>query len=108
MRVGIGWRADVGDILSLAKKLERAMRNGTGFNVTPEEVSALVQDDIVDVVYAAKLRRLKEQCPARIAPTSSENTGSTRGGTASRPAGRSQPTSPEADRSYIARLGFGT
>ena len=72
----------MGDILSLAKKLERAMRNGTGFNVTSDEVSALIEDDIVDAVYAAKLKRLKARCPGKLANTSSEIIGSTSGATA--------------------------
>ena len=95
----------MGDILSLAKKLERAMRNGTGFNVTTEEVAAMVQDDIVDAVYAAKLRRLKARCPVKTAPMSSENTGLTSAATAPRPTpGKPQPIGPEAAKSYIAAL----
>ena len=94
----------MGDILSLAKKLERAMRNGTGFNVTSEEVAALVEDDIVDAVYAAKLKRLKARCPAKAAPTSSENIGSTSAATASHPSGKQPPIRGEAAKSYIAAL----
>jgi hypothetical protein len=97
----------MGDILSLAKKLERAMRNRTGFNVTLDELDAMVEDDVVDGIYAAKLKRLKSQCHAKPALTLSETSGSTSVGMGSRPSGRSQPISPEAANTYISALGFG-
>lgn len=98
----------MGDILSLARKLERAMRNRTGFMVTLDELDAMVEDDCVDGIYAAKLRKLKALCPAKQAPTSSENSGSTSGAMARLPkSGRSPPIGPEAAKSYIAALGFG-
>lgn len=98
----------MGDILTLANKLERAMRNGTGFNVTSDEVAALVADDVVDAVYSAKLRKLKEQYSAKPAHTSSTTFDSTRGAAAPPPTfGKPKLTSPEAAMSYIAALSAG-
>lgn len=55
----------MGDILSLAKKLERAMRNGTGFQITADEVAACVESEVANAVMAAKMIKLKAMCAAR-------------------------------------------
>ena len=94
----------MGDILSLARKLERAMRNRTGFNVTLDELDAMIEEDAIDGIYAAKLRKLKALCPAKIENTSSEITGSPSVAMASPGSTRSHHTSPEAAKSYIAAL----
>ena len=98
-----------GDILTLARKLERAMRNRTGFSITLDELDAMIEEDAVDGIYAAKLRRLKALCPAKQAPTSSAITGSTSAGTGSRRmSGRSPDTRKPLDLSSIAALGSRT
>jgi hypothetical protein len=96
----------MGDILSLTKKIDRAMMNRTGFAVTREELDAMIEDDLVDAFYAAKLRKLKTLCPAKQARSSSETYGSTSVETASRrSSGRSPDTTAHLDLSSIAALG---
>lgn len=97
------------DILTLAKKMERALRNGTGFNVTADEMLVLSEIGVIDRVHGAKLEELKARCPVKRVPTRAATTGSTSAGTEHRPmSGRSPATSPEAGRSFIEALGFGT
>ena len=45
-------------ILSLAKKLDRALRNGTALKVTPDEVVAMVDEGIAGIIDKAKTREL--------------------------------------------------
>lgn len=92
----------MGDVLTLAKKMERALRNGTGFNVTVDEMLAMSEIGVLDAVHTAKLRELQARCPAKPALTSSETGGSTSAGTANLRSGKLPPI--EAGRSYIAAL----
>lgn len=94
----------MGDILTLVSKLERAKRNRTGFTVTVDELDALFEEDAIDGIYAAKLRKLKDQCPKKPALTSSETFGSTSGETVRPPRSGRSPNQP-LDRSSIAALG---
>lgn len=95
----------MGDILSLSKKLERARRNGTGFQVSADEVDTIFENEIADAVFAAKLRKLKSECHAKPARTSSEISGSINGETELHPTlGKSHGTRPVLDRSSIAAL----
>lgn len=98
----------MGDILTLAKKFERAMRNGTGFQITSDEVIAAVEDDVLDAIHAAKLKRLKQQCLGNPVITQSEIIGLASDVTESQRLGRSPDTPPVHGPTYIARLGLGT
>lgn len=94
----------MGDIFSLAKKMERAARNGTGFNVTAEEMRLLMAARVYDVIQGVKSEELRSKCLGA-ENTRSEITGSTSGETAPPPpSGKSQPISREAAKSYIAAL----
>jgi len=96
----------MGDILSLASKLERAMLNRTGFSVSLAELDAMIEEDATDGIFAAKLRKLKSLCPAKQANSSSVTFGSTSVETASRPrSGRLPDTTDRLDLSSIAALG---
>jgi hypothetical protein len=98
----------MGDILTLAKKLERAMRNDTGFNITRDELHAMAPTPIVDAIHAEKLKELRAKCLGKPVPTPSENGGSTSAATASpRTSGKPQRIGPEAAKSYIAQLSAG-
>lgn len=55
----------MGDIFTLADKLEQALVKGTGFQVSSSEVRVMIDEDIVDVVLAAKLKHLKAILPAK-------------------------------------------
>ena len=97
----------MGDILSLSKKLERAMRNGTGFQITQDEVAAMIEGDVVDAVMTAKLRKLKALCPGT-ANTLSANTGSMSDGMENPPASsRFVATPKQLAPSFIKALGVG-
>lgn len=97
------------DILTLAKKMERALRNGTGFKVTPEEVSALLGIGVLERIHSAKFEELKARCPAKTANTQSENTGSTSAATERPRVSTRLPATPRNhDQTYIAALGLGT
>jgi hypothetical protein len=67
----------MGDIFSLAKKLERAVRNGSGCSVSADEMRLLVDGGIFGQIHALKVKELEATCLGRAAPTSSETTGST-------------------------------
>lgn len=98
----------MGDIASLGRKLERAMRNQTGFNVTLEEMLALIEEGIAADINAAKMRVLQERCRAKLPPSSSAISGSTSDVTAKPPkSGRSPGTRPTLDRSSISALSAG-
>ncbi len=97
------------DILTLINKMERAYRNGTGFNVKPEEIAALYQEeeDVISTMYAAKLRRMKAKC--QTTNTQSGTAGSTSGATAFPPTSGRSPAIPKSlDRPFIEALGLGT
>ncbi len=95
------------DIFTLAKKMERAARNGTGFNVTADEMRLLLAGGGYELVQSIKTKELQAKWRGAES-TQSETTGSTSDVTARRPmSGRSRPTSPEADRSFIAALRLG-
>jgi hypothetical protein len=97
----------MGDVLTLAKKMERALRNGTGFNVTLDEMLAMSEIGVIDTVHAAKLRELQARCPAK-ANIPTATIGSTNGETASPPtSGKSPHIDPTAARSFIAALSAG-
>jgi hypothetical protein len=49
----------VGDIFTLMDKLERAMVKGTGLQISATELRVMIDEDIVDVILAAKIKRLK-------------------------------------------------
>lgn len=98
----------MGDILSLSKKMERAMRNGTGFKVTDEELHAMMDSGAIEVIHSAKLKELQARCPAIMTRTSSANGGSTKGVTANPPtSGKPLDMTPELARSYIAQQSAG-
>lgn len=99
----------MGDILTLAKKLERAMRNQTGFTVSADEVTDVIASSpILDAIYAEKLKELKLQCLAKQAPSNMADTGSTSGGTAPPPiSGRSPTTTRKRAPLSIAALSEG-
>lgn len=93
----------MGDILSLAKKLERAMRNGRGFQITPDEVAAIVECDVANAVMAAKMAKLKALCSARAGAAPS---------TRERPTQSGPPVQPTAPlngnpAAFIKALGVG-
>ncbi|KQN02533.1 hypothetical protein ASE82_09360 [Sphingomonas sp. Leaf230] len=56
------------DIFTLTDKLERAMLKGTGFQISATELRVMIDEGIVDVFFAAKLRVLKSD---RFAPRAS-------------------------------------
>jgi hypothetical protein len=60
----------MGDVLSLAKKMERALRNGTGFNVSSEEMAVLAGLGVIQTVTQRKIEELQARCPVKIAPMS--------------------------------------
>lgn len=94
----------MGDILTIAKKMERALRLGTGFNATEEELLALVEGGIFERVHSLKVQELQAKCLGR-KNTPSAIFGSTSEETGSRPtSGRSPATIPPLDRSSIAAL----
>ena len=98
----------MGDVLSLAKKMERALRNGTGFNVSSDEIGVLAELGIFQTVTQKKIEELQARCPVKIAPTSSETSGSTNDATANHlMSGRPLPTGKEVARSYISALSAG-
>lgn len=82
------------DIFSLARKMERAVRNDTGFNATKEEMRALVEGGIFERVHALKIKELESQCLARPALTSSADSGSTSGATELPPMSGKSPGTP--------------
>jgi hypothetical protein len=84
----------MGDIFSLARKLERAVRNDTGVNVTKEEMRAMVDGGIFGQIHALKIKELEAKCLARPAHTQSANTGSTSGATALPPMSGRSPDTP--------------
>jgi hypothetical protein len=94
----------MGDILSLSKKVERGLRNHTGFHVTFDELESMIQEDILAGIFAAKLRKLTEPWPSK-SDTKSATTGSRKGETANRLTSGKLPDIPRSlDRSYIAAL----
>jgi hypothetical protein len=58
----------MGDIYTLTDKLERALVKGTGFQVSASELRVMIDDDIVDASFAAKLKHLKAMIPASKGP----------------------------------------
>jgi len=96
-------------VLSLAKKMERALRNGTGFTVTVDEMLCLSDMGVLGTIQTEKLRELQASCPARTVRTSSGNIGSNSGviartSPAQREFGKPHDTMPPLDRSSIAAL----
>ena len=92
-------------VLSLAKKMERALRNGTGFTVSVDEMLCLSDMGVLGTIQSEKLRELQASCPARTVRTSSGTIGSTNAETSAPKAfGRSPATTPPLDRSAIAAL----
>jgi hypothetical protein len=51
----------MGDIYSLTDKLERALVKGTGFTISKSELAVMIDENIVDAFFAAKLRQLKSE-----------------------------------------------
>lgn len=46
------------ETLTLAKKMERALRNGTGFKVADDELPILMRLGVFDTVGAEKIKEL--------------------------------------------------
>lgn len=98
----------MGDILSLSRKFERALRNQTGANFTLEELVALADVGTLDAIQKVKNEELVAKCRAKIPRTSSEITGSTNGGTENRRMSGKSPITTSGDgKSYIAALTAG-
>jgi len=92
-------------VLSLAKKMERALRNGTGFTVTVDEMLCLSDMGVLGTIQTEKLRELQASCPAKRMSTGSATTGSPNAEMgAQRAYGRSPAMTPPLDRSAIAAL----
>lgn len=84
----------------IASKFRRALRNGTGMNLKPDELRALGDCGVLMLLAQMEVQEL---CPVTTAPTDATRIGSTNGGTgALQPFGRSLDMS-EA-QSFIAAL----
>lgn len=97
----------MGDIFSLARKMKRAARNGTGTTFTADEMAFMLHVGVFDTISALEVKELQARCPAK-ANSQSEISGSTSGGTVSRPTfGRSPATETNRGPLSIAALSAG-
>jgi hypothetical protein len=54
------------DFSAIAKKMERAVRNGTGTSFTPEEMQLLLSAGIFDTISALKIKEMRSKCADRV------------------------------------------
>lgn len=85
---------------TIANKWRRAVRRNTGMQLTPEQLQELGGYGFLELLSRIESNEL---CPAKPAPTSSETTGSTTGGTVKpRVSGKLPP--PVDGQSFIEAL----
>ena len=74
---------------AIYSKFRRALRNETGATLTRDQILELAHLGVFNMLAE---KEVEELCPETAAPSSSETTGSTSGGTANRPmSGRLPP-----------------